>query len=156
MYIFPDEQTPRVAPAARGSCYGGDLQVEAITNTKQRMAVSAGGVAMIEREVRTIETSGTADIERAWNDLAQDGWRLANTAAANGAGTAAQVWLSWNARRGFHLRRRMTLPAKWRRSSPKRQRQPDRLSAAAACPKRPRLNHADRQMRGDSSRVWCL
>ena len=47
---------------------------------------------MIERKVRTVEASGTADIERVWNDLAHDGWRLVNT-AANGAGTAAQVWL---------------------------------------------------------------
>jgi Domain of unknown function (DUF4177) len=57
------------------------------------MAVSAEGVAMIERKVQTIEASGTADIERVWNELAHDGWRLVNTAAANGAGTAAQVWL---------------------------------------------------------------
>lgn len=48
---------------------------------------------MIECKVRTIETSDTADIESVWNDLAQDGWRLVNTAAANGAGTAARVWL---------------------------------------------------------------
>jgi hypothetical protein len=88
-----DETGGGAIDATGGRAYGGDLQVGVIMNTKQRMAVWAEGVAMIECKVRTIETSGTADIESVWNDLAQDGWRLVNTAAANGAGTAARVWL---------------------------------------------------------------
>jgi hypothetical protein len=69
------------------------LRWDASLNTKQRMAVWAEGVAMTEYKVRSIETNGTADIERMWNELAQDGWRLVSTAAVDGGGTAARVWL---------------------------------------------------------------
>ena len=47
---------------------------------------------MSEYKVRALET-GTADIEKACNDLAKDGWRLASTAAANTGETTVRVYL---------------------------------------------------------------
>jgi hypothetical protein len=48
---------------------------------------------MIEYKVQALETGGTADIEKASNDLAKDRWRLVSTAAATDGGTAAHMWL---------------------------------------------------------------
>jgi hypothetical protein len=48
---------------------------------------------MHKYKVQALETGGTADIEKACNDVAKDGWRLVSTAAANVGGTAMRVWL---------------------------------------------------------------
>lgn len=48
---------------------------------------------MIEYKVRITETGGSAEAEDICNDLAKDGWRLASTAAANGGGAQALVYL---------------------------------------------------------------
>lgn len=48
---------------------------------------------MIEYKVLALETGGVADIEKACNDLARDGWRLVSAAAATDGGAAAHMWL---------------------------------------------------------------
>mgnify|MGYP001609818625 CR=1 FL=1 len=48
---------------------------------------------MIEYKVRALETGAAVDVEEVCNDLAQDGWRLVSTAAANAGGVTVRVWL---------------------------------------------------------------
>jgi hypothetical protein len=55
--------------------------------------VAATGGTAIEYKVRALETGGTADVEKVCNDLAQDGWRLVSTAAANAGGISVRVYL---------------------------------------------------------------
>lgn len=50
-------------------------------------------VKLIEYKVRALEHGAAADIEEVCNDLAQDGWRLVSTAAANAGGFTVRVWL---------------------------------------------------------------
>jgi hypothetical protein len=55
--------------------------------------MAATGGAVIEYKVRALETGGTADLERVCNRMAEDGWRLVSTAAANAGGITVRVWL---------------------------------------------------------------
>jgi hypothetical protein len=49
--------------------------------------------AVCSDSVRELETGGTADVEKMCNDLAQDGWRLVSTAAANAGSTTVRVYM---------------------------------------------------------------
>ena len=48
---------------------------------------------MIEYKVAALETVSISRIEELCNELAQDGWRLVSTAAANAGGITVRGWL---------------------------------------------------------------
>lgn len=48
---------------------------------------------MVEYKIRMLEKSGAADLEDVCNGMANDGWRLVSTAAANGGAIEVFVYL---------------------------------------------------------------